>query len=99
MPARRFVVRGVVQGVGFRHALRHEALRLGLAGWVRNRVDGSVEAVAVGSDHALDALQRWSQRGPVAARVQAVEATALSSAETETLDPPAGPDFNQVATA
>jgi acylphosphatase len=99
MPARRFVVRGVVQGVGFRHALRQEALRLGLAGWVRNRLDGSVEAVALGSDHALDALQRWSQRGPVGARVHVVEATALTADEADALNPPAGPGFSQVATA
>lgn len=99
MAARRFVVRGVVQGVGFRNALCREALRLGLAGWVRNRRDGTVEALAVGSNHALDALQRWSQCGPAAARVDAVEATTLTTAEEEALDPPAGTEFRQVATA
>lgn len=99
MAARRFVVHGVVQGVGFRHALCREALRLGLAGWVRNRRDGTVEALAVGSNHALDALHRWSQRGPAAARVEAVETTLLTTAEEEAFDPPAGAGFRQIATA
>ncbi|MDH5209622.1 MAG: acylphosphatase [Burkholderiaceae bacterium] len=99
MAARRFVVRGIVQGVGFRHALCREAVRLGLAGWVRNRRDGTVEALAVGSNHALDALHRWSQRGPAAARVEAVEAVPLTPAEEEAFDPPAGTEFRQVATA
>lgn len=99
MAARRFVVRGVVQGVGFRYALCREALRLGLVGWVRNRHDGTVEALAVGSNHALDALHRWSQRGPAAARVDVVETTLLTAAEEEALDPPAGAEFRQIATA
>jgi acylphosphatase len=77
MAARQLRIRGVVQGVGFRHAMSVEAQRLGLRGWVRNRRDGSVEALAAGSVEQLDALERWARRGPRAARVDSVEATAL----------------------
>lgn len=67
-------IRGTVQGVGFRYALRKEALRLGLSGWVRNRADGSVEALVQGEDRNVDALVAWAKIGPPAARVAAVEA-------------------------
>ena len=56
MPARHFTIIGDVQGVGYRYAMVCEARRLRLAGWVRNRADGSVEAVAVGAHGALDEL-------------------------------------------
>jgi acylphosphatase len=65
-------ITGRVQGVGFREALREEAARLGLTGWVRNRADGSVEALAQGSQEALAALLAWAHRGPPAARVERV---------------------------
>jgi acylphosphatase len=99
MTARRFVIRGLVQGVGFRHALRREAQRLALRGWVRNRADGSVEAVACGAIAALDALQAWAGRGPPAARVDGVEASTLSTDALERLDPPLGDGFRQAETA
>jgi acylphosphatase len=99
MPARRLVVRGLVQGVGFRYATQSEARRLALRGWVRNRVDGTVEVVAVGDEGLLDDLQRWTQRGPRGARVDAVEATALGSDALARLEPPVGDDFRQVDTA
>lgn len=96
---RRLLIRGLVQGVGFRHALTREAQRLALHGWVRNRADGSVEAVVRGDAAALDALQRWAGRGPPAARVEAVEATALPGAALARLQPEIGQDFRQVETA
>lgn len=65
-------ITGRVQGVGFRESLRAEAERLGVTGWVRNRADGSVEALVQGSDAALEALVAWAQRGPSAARVEGV---------------------------
>jgi acylphosphatase len=62
-----------VQGIGFRDALRSEALRLGVTGWVRNLTDGSVEALAQGDPAAIAALLEWARRGPPAARVERVE--------------------------
>jgi acylphosphatase len=87
MPARRYLITGLVQGVGFRHAMAREARRLALAGWVRNRFDGSVEAVASGDETALDALGRWARRGPPAARVEAVDVRAATAAEAADLEP------------
>jgi acylphosphatase len=63
---------GMVQGVGYRHAMQAEARRLGLAGWVRNRRDGSVEALASGDEAAVRALTEWAGRGPPRARVERV---------------------------
>ena len=71
-------ITGRVQGVGYRDALRREALDRGVTGWVRNRRDGSVEAVVQGSAEAVDALTAWARRGPPAARVQEVEVTEAS---------------------
>ena len=73
MRTRQIRVRGRVQGVGFRDALRAEALRLGVRGWVRNRADGSVEALLQGEASALERLVRWARRGPTLARVQALQ--------------------------
>jgi acylphosphatase len=78
MKTRQIRVRGRVQGVGFRYALRDEAQRLGLAGWVRNCADGSVEALLQGEAQAVEALVRWARRGPRAARVE-----RLANAEPE----------------
>jgi len=62
-----------VQGVGFREAMSLEAGKLGVTGWVRNRTDGSVEALAQGSAEQVEALCDWARRGPPAARVERVE--------------------------
>lgn len=70
---RRLRIHGVVQGVGFRWSLHAEAARLGLGGWVRNRRDGTVEAVVAGPAAAVEALVAWAHRGPSAARVTRVE--------------------------
>jgi acylphosphatase len=99
MAARRLVIRGIVQGVGFRHATRGEARRLGLRGWVRNCADGSVEAVALGDEAQLDALERWARRGPPAARVDSVVVTPLADNAVAGLRPPVGDGFTQVETA
>jgi len=76
MATQRLRITGRVQGVGFRYALQDEAQKLDLAGWVRNRRDGSVEAMAQGSPQALAALAAWARRGPPAARVTDVRVEA-----------------------
>lgn len=67
------IVHGRVQGVMFRAATREQAQRLGLAGWVRNRSDGTVELVAEGERDYVQHLVTWCHRGPPAARVSRVE--------------------------
>lgn len=68
----RAVVAGRVQGVWFRESCRREAARLGLAGWVTNRADGSVVIEAEGERAAVDALVAWAHRGPPRAHVASV---------------------------
>jgi acylphosphatase len=71
--ARRFLVRGRVQGVGFRWFVEYEAHMLGIAGWVRNNSDSSVEVLAIGTRDQLARLRSRLREGPRAARVDAVE--------------------------
>jgi acylphosphatase len=71
--ARRFLVRGRVQGVGFRWFVEREAHLLQIAGWVRNDSDGSVEVLAMGTRDQLAGLRSRLQEGPRAARVDDVE--------------------------
>ena len=70
------VVRGRVQGVGFRWFVREEAQRLGLAGWVRNLADGGVEVAAEGDDASIEALRRIVREGPRGAAVERLESLA-----------------------
>jgi acylphosphatase len=81
-------VTGVVQGVGFRWFVRERARRLGLAGWVRNLSDGSVEVAAAGDAHQIDLLRRELQRGPNGARVDEIQ--DVSEAPNEPLKTPFG---------
>ncbi|NND01242.1 MAG: acylphosphatase [Acidimicrobiia bacterium] len=71
------IVSGRVQGVGFRYSTEHKARELGLAGWVRNRADGSVELVAQGHDDAVAAMLAWLGAGPRFANVSAVRTTDI----------------------
>ena len=71
--ARRFVVRGRVQGVGYRWFVEREAHMLGIAGWVRNNSDGSVEVLGMGTRDQLSGLRSRLHQGPRAARVDDVE--------------------------
>ena len=73
--ARRYIVRGRVQGVGFRWFVEREAHMLGIAGWVRNNSDGSVEVLAMGTRDQLMGLRSRLRQGPRAARVDDVEET------------------------
>ena len=69
---RRLTIFGRVQGVGFRWSLYAQATALGLCGWVRNRRDGSVEALICGTPEAVQALTTWAYQGPPSARVERV---------------------------
>ena len=68
----RAVVRGRVQGVGFRYSTRVEAARLGLAGFARNEADGTVHVEAEGAADSVNALIEWLGHGPAGARVEGV---------------------------
>ncbi|HLS86802.1 MAG TPA: acylphosphatase [Burkholderiales bacterium] len=81
MLTRRVLVIGRVQGVGFRDALCEEARLRGLCGWVRNRRDGSVEALLSGEREAVEATLRWLEKGPPLARV--AEVRVLSEADVD----------------
>ena len=84
--ARRFIVRGRVQGVGFRWFVEREAHILGIAGWVRNNHDGSVEVLAQGMRDQLSGLHARLREGPRAARVDASWASSAPAATS----PPSG---------
>jgi acylphosphatase len=69
----RLVITGRVQGVGYRDWMITTARRLGLTGWVRNRIDGAVEALIVGDDEAVGEMIDACRRGPTMARVDNVD--------------------------
>ncbi|MFQ5701135.1 MAG: acylphosphatase [Acidobacteriota bacterium] len=73
MTSRRFLIQGLVQGVGFRFFVMRRASELGLAGWVRNLPDGRVEVLAQGDEAKIGLLERKLSRGPPMARVQNVQ--------------------------
>jgi len=79
--ARRYLVRGRVQGVGFRWFVEREAHLLGIAGWVRNNHDGSVEVLAQGTRDQLSGLHSRLREGPRAARVDSVDIADASPTE------------------
>lgn len=79
MVTRQIRVSGRVQGVGYRASLRDEARRRGVNGWVRNRSDGSVEALLQGTPEAVEALLAWARRGPPGARVSDLAASAADA--------------------
>lgn len=76
MVARQIRVSGRVQGVGYRISLQDEAQRRGVTGWVRNRRDGTVEALLQGPGPAVEAVITWARRGPPGARVESLADTA-----------------------
>ena len=65
----RLTIAGRVQGVGFRFHMQRKALELGVTGWVRNRHDGSVEAMVQGTESAVEAMTAWARHGPASAVV------------------------------
>jgi acylphosphatase len=77
-------IRGRVQGVGYRAWVEHQARTHGLEGWVRNRRDGSVEAVLRGTQDAVDAAIAWAREGPALAQV--LEVRTRPGTESENTD-------------
>ena len=90
MSAKRLVIRGQVQAVGFRDWMTARATVLGLSGWVRNRDDGAVEALVAGDPAAVEELLRACRRGPPLADVTDIVETFA--------EPPAEPGFVKRAT-
>lgn len=89
MPApvtRKIRVSGRVQGVGFRATLRREARRAGVTGWVRNRADGTVEALLHGPPAAVESVIAWARRGPPGARVSDIDITPGAAGEAAPTD-------------
>lgn len=79
---RRVVVRGTVQGVGFRYYANAEAARLGVSGFVRNLADGSVEAEVEGEPELVEQFVDWARSGPPSASVEHAEVSELEPAGT-----------------
>ncbi len=75
-----FSITGRVQGVSYRATFAAQARAMGLSGWVRNRRDGSVEALVAGASDKVEYLRRWAEAGPPLARVDAVQATPVEEA-------------------
>ncbi len=75
------VVKGRVQGVGFRYSTVREARRRGVRGWVRNAADGSVEIAAEGDEAALREFAAWCGSGPPGARVDSLQRVELDATE------------------
>ena len=80
--AKQLTISGHVQGVGFRYSMVDEARRLGVTGWVRNRRDGTVEAVIDGEREATEAMLAWVRRGPRGARVTDVRVSDVAASFT-----------------
>jgi acylphosphatase len=91
MTARRLLIAGRVQGVGFRDWMQAEAERLGVAGWVRNRRDGTVEALLHGEPASVEALLDACLRGPSFARV--------TNIDQHPAEPPSAAGFHRLPTA
>lgn len=93
---RHVVVRGQVQGVGYRAFVEEEARRRGLHGWVRNRRDGSVEAVFAGPLAVVEAMVEACRHGPMSARVSALD--HREGTETDLLERAEGDLFSVLPT-
>ena len=94
---RHMIVRGRVQGVGYRAFVEYEAIKCGLAGWVRNRRDGSVEAVFAGAPEIVEAVVEACRRGPFSARIDALDQREGTDTELKLRAP--GDVFSVLATA
>jgi acylphosphatase len=91
MRARRLLITGRVQGVGYRDWMVRRARELGLSGWVRNRREGGVEALVYGEEDVVAELLRACRRGPALAQVMQID--------EELAEAPEGPGFRRMPTA
>ena len=82
--ARRYLISGRVQGVGFRYFTEATAAREGILGWVRNTPDGCVEVVAEGDAEALERFERSLRHGPRGARVERIDVDDTTPTGRET---------------
>lgn len=80
--AKRLAIHGGVQGVGYRYAMRQVARHLQVTGWVRNRRDGTVEALVQGETTAVDRIIAWARRGPAGASVRQIDIITESEPDT-----------------
>ncbi len=80
--AKHLRINGRVQGVGYRASFERQALALKLSGWVRNRLDGSVEAQVQGNADDLERIIAWARRGPASAQVREVVVTEVDDGAT-----------------
>ena len=94
---RHIIVRGRVQGVGYRAFVEREALRRGVEGWVRNRRDGSVEAVFARAQEKVDAVVEACRCGPYSARVEQIDQREATEDELKLRAP--GDVFSMLPTA
>jgi acylphosphatase len=77
MPAVHLIIKGKVQGVFYRQSAKKEAVKLGINGWVKNNEDGTVEAVATGSEEQIQRFIKWCRQGPTLAHVSEVVVTKI----------------------
>jgi len=86
MVAKLLRIHGLVQGVGYRESMRREAVRLNLSGWVRNRRDGTVEALVCGNAAQVELIVEWAKQGPRVARVDHVVVAEAEIPETSAFE-------------
>jgi len=88
METRRLIIQGIVQGVAYRYHMTEAARRLGACGWVRNRSDGTVEALVSGDATAVAAIIAWARHGPPSARVSHVAVELAEESGDEFVERP-----------
>jgi len=88
MESRRLIIQGIVQGVAYRYHMTEAARALGVCGWVRNRSDGTVEALVSGDAAAVAAIIAWARHGPPSARVSHVAVELAEASCDEFVEKP-----------